>query len=131
MGPDSTNLTTLSTGVTGQEYSRARSSRLWGITNHGDNNTPRDQSSWRVSSANFPPPRVIFRTRIMRRLGCKLFIISRLICYMSLKCPNQWIILLNNRVLCYKNTNINLTITRLGCSYKQFHVAPSGEWYSI
>ena len=46
---------TLDAGVTGQEYSRARSSRLWGITNHGENNTPRDQSSWCVSSANFPP----------------------------------------------------------------------------
>ena len=30
-----------------------------------------------------------------------------------------------------KNTNVNLTITRLGCSYKQFHVAPPGEWYSL
>ena len=46
-------------------------------------------------------------------------------------CPNQWIILLNNRELCYRNTNKNLTITRLGCSYKQFHVAPPGEWYSM
>ena len=35
--------------------SRTRSSRLRGMTNHGENSTPRDQSSWRVSSANFPP----------------------------------------------------------------------------
>ena len=40
-------------GATGQ--GRVRSSRLWGISNHGENNTPRDQSSWRVSSANCPP----------------------------------------------------------------------------
>ena len=26
-----------------------------GMTNHGENSTPHDQSSWRVSSANFPP----------------------------------------------------------------------------
>ena len=31
--------------------------------------------------------RVIFRTRIMRRLECKLFITSRL-CYMSLMCQS-------------------------------------------
>ena len=55
----------------------------------------------------------------MLRLGCKLFITSRL----RYICPNQWIIHLNNRVLCYKNTNINLTITRLSCSYTQLHVA--------
>ena len=33
--------------------SRARSSRQWGMINHGENSTPRDQASWRVSSANF------------------------------------------------------------------------------
>ena len=35
----------LQPGVTGQEYSRASSSRLWGITNHGENNTPRELSA--------------------------------------------------------------------------------------
>ena len=41
----------------------------------------------------------LLSTRIMRRLGCKLF------CIKSRLCPNQWIILLKI-VLCYKNTNI-------------------------
>ena len=31
-------------GVTGQESSRARSSPIWRMTNHGEISTPRDQS---------------------------------------------------------------------------------------
>ena len=53
-------------------------------------------------------PRVIFRTRIMRRLGCKLFITSHL-CYMSLMSQSVDHTS-KNRVLCYKNSNINVVI---------------------